>query len=119
MQALDADHRHAFANPAGTPVLAGRSVLLALRVSTDKGRTWRASGALNLPTDRYEAAARLFLMTAMSTTPEDLGADVVWQVQAWLVDEGEDVAAGAPPLVSLRSDGRLPSADVSQPLPPP
>ncbi|MFI7109699.1 hypothetical protein ACIBK9_25565 [Nonomuraea sp. NPDC050227] len=119
MQALNAALRPAFHQPAGASVLPRRSALLALLVSSDAGRTWQLSGTLGLPTDRYDAVARLFLMTAMSTSANEGVTQVVWQAQVWAVDEGEAPTADTPPVVSLRSDGQLPQTGLSHQLPSP
>ncbi|WP_113704730.1 hypothetical protein [Nonomuraea lactucae] len=105
MQPLDADPHRLRARPADVPVLPGASTWLTLLVSTDRGKTWQPSGTLNLPTVRYDAATRLFLMTAMSTAAEDYAAGVVWQALAWPAREGEECPPATPPVVSLRSDG--------------
>ncbi|MDP4504208.1 hypothetical protein [Nonomuraea turcica] len=79
---------------------------MTLLVSIDQGKTWQVSGTLNLPTVRYDAAARLFLMTAMTMAAEEHATSVVWQAQAWAAREGEQVPPRTPPVVSLRSDGQ-------------
>ncbi|WP_171075075.1 hypothetical protein [Nonomuraea basaltis] len=119
MQALDADLHQLRARPAGVPVLPGASTWLALLVSIDRGQTWQASGTLNLPTVRYDAAARLFLMTAMTTAAEDHAEGVVWQALAWPASEGEECPPSTPPVVSLRSDGEPASSNAPNQLPPP
>ncbi|WP_327591355.1 hypothetical protein OHA25_60500 (plasmid) [Nonomuraea sp. NBC_00507] len=118
MQALDADRHEVRARSAGVPVLPGGSTWLTLLVSIDRGETWQASGTLNLPTARYDAAARLFLMTAMSTAAEDHAVGVVWQALAWPAREGEDCPPATPPIVSLRSDGEPATSNVPCHLPP-
>ncbi|HUR07988.1 MAG TPA: hypothetical protein VM347_35970 [Nonomuraea sp.] len=105
MHALDADSHNVRARPVDAPVLPRASCLVALQWSNDQGKTWQESGALNLPTSRYDSAARLFLMTAMTMAAEDHATNVVWQAHAWAVHEGEVPAPGAAPVVSLRSDG--------------
>jgi hypothetical protein len=118
MQALDTDPHHLRVQPTGAPVLPGESVLVALLVSVDQGKTWRVSGTLNLPTVRYDAAARLFLMTAMSMAAEERATNVVWQAQAWAIAEGEEVPPNTPPVVSLRSDGQPTNVESPHQLPP-
>ncbi|MEQ4726033.1 hypothetical protein [Nonomuraea sp. B19D2] len=119
MQTLDAEPHHVFTQPAMTPVLPGELVLVTLLVSLDQGRTWRVSGTLKLPTVRYETAARLFLMTAMSMAAEDDPTNVVWQAHAWSIGEGKEIPFDTPPLVSLRSDGQPSNAYLPHRLPPP
>jgi hypothetical protein len=119
MQDLDTGGHDAHAQVAKAPVLPSPSTLVALLISIDQGRTWQVSGTFSLPTARYDAAARLFLMTAMSVTAEEDVTDVLWQAQAWAVGEGEAASLDTPPLVSLRSDGQLSNEDALHPLPTP
>lgn len=116
MQALNAALCHVLPEAA---VLPRQSALLALLLSADAGRTWQVSGTLRLPTVRYDAVARLFLMTAMSTTVDESAPQMVWQTQVWAVEEGEALPLDTPPVVSLRSDGQLSQTVPSSQLPSP
>lgn len=77
--------------------------LVSLELSIDQGETWLTGGTLTIPTSRYDAAARAFLVAAMTTS--DQAMDVLWQVKVWQREVGTRLPPSGTPNVVLRSDG--------------